>query len=213
MPITTGHYNVILRGHTQFEQDNINSFYYTVANEGLSGETVEDELFEIGRLVWESFQAELRVVTHLATTYHSVEVFKADGVDVGASGFYTIPEDESTGLVDGDPMPPQNCWTFQYVRPSAGLRHGWKRFGILSETSQVNNRPTSPVRTALDALAVKLRTGTDFSIGLTFYTLKPALVQRTLHGLPVDPDVWYAPSTVQYRMMGSQNSRKEGRGS
>lgn len=214
MPLTAGHYNVVLKGRFDLSQDVINSFYFNLDMDG--GTLVGDdaELFSLAKHFWDNIKAQLRAVTASVIKYTSLDVFKADGSDVGNSGFYTIPLDEQAGLDTADPLPPFVTWTFQYTRPSAIYRHGWKRFAGVTEGNQSKGVPSGLGIAALDALAAKLDDDVklnDALINAPF--IEPALVQRVRNGVAVDPDVWYKPSTVQFKKVGSQNTRKYGVGS
>lgn len=213
MPITAGHYNVVLKARFDNAQDVINSFYFEVDMNGgaLSGD--DAELFSIGKHMWDNIKAELRAVSANHITFNSVDVFKADGSDVGDSGFYTIPTDERVGLVDSAALPPFVSWTFQYTRPNASFRHGYKRFSSVPETLTDNGLPTSGAETLLIALANKLKASVPLEVSGVAPFMRPALVQREKNGQPVDPDVWYLPSTVIYKKIGSQNTRKYNVGS
>lgn len=214
MPITEGHYNVILKGLSNSSDDVVNSFYFDVIDRGspLAGD--DAELFNIGLKLWNKIKGNLRDVTSIAIDYKTVEVFKADGSDVGASGFYTIPAGEGVGTVGGDVLPPFVCWSFQYTRPNANFRHGYKRFAGVPESMQSNGAASSGAATILNALAADLRSDIDLpSIGTGGWYMEFALVQRIKNGVAVDPDVWYKPSTVAYKKIGSQNTRKYNVGS
>lgn len=213
MPVTAGHYNVILKGDWNGNQDIVNSFYFTVDLNGgvLVGD--DDELFNVGMRMWDNIKAELRAITGASVKYRVVEVFKSDGVDLGNSGFYTIPSGEVDGLVAAQALPPNAAWTFQYSRPSAEFRHGYKRFAGVTEPDQEQGLIDAGAVARVNALAVKLRATVNLTAGVTPPFMTPALVQREKNGVPVDPDVWYTPATVLYKKIGTQNTRSWGRGS
>lgn len=214
MPITEGHYNVILRGKFAETEDVINSFYFEVAFNGGTLEGDDAELFSVGKRFWDNVKADLRAVTTTEVEYKVLDVFKADGADVGASGFYTIPIAEQPGLRDEETLPPEATWTFQYTRPNANFRHGYKRFAGVSENLQSRGIASAAALVLLNTLATTL--GEEFPLEdgiLLTPTARPVLVQRQLNGLPVDPDVWYYPSSVIYKKIGSQDTRAYGRGS
>lgn len=214
MPLTEGHYNVVLRGKFDNSQDVINSFYFEMHLDG--GTLVGDdaELFSLGKRWWDSIKAKLRTVTATVVSYSQIDVFKADGVDVGNSGFYTIPLAEQAGQDTAEPLPPFVTWTFQYTRPSSVFRHGYKRFAGVTEGNQNKGIPSALGLAALNELADVLKADVKLNDALVNAPyIEPALVQREKNGQPVDPDVWYKPSTVQFKKVGSQNSRKYNVGS
>lgn len=213
MPITAGNYNVVLKGRWDSGQDIINSFYFEVDLESGLGLGIENELFEIGKAMWNNIKDELLDPTCSVVTYYQVDVFKADGSDVGASGFYTIPSGEGVGGIETEALPPFVAWTFQYTRPNANYRHGYKRFAGVPEAGQVKGIVASSYVASLNALADKLKADVPLGTGAGSAHMFPKLVQRVKNGTPVDPDVWYQPSTVVYKKIGSQNSRKYNVGS
>lgn len=214
MPITEGHYNLVLKGKWYGGQDIVNSFFFNVALNGTILVGDDNELFNIGLRFWEHVSDELLAITGDSVTYNTVDVFKADGSDVGASGFYTIPLGEGQGAVAGESLPPFVAWSYQYTRPDANFRHGYKRFAGVPETSQNGGNPVAGVVAGLNALATALRTPFGLSSGTVDTSeVSAALVQRQKNGQPVDPDVWYSPSTVVFKKIGSQNTRKYNVGS
>lgn len=213
MPITAGNYNVVLKGKWDNNQDVINSFFFEVNLESGLGLGIENELFEVGKAMWNSIKSHLLGVTCAIVNYTQVDVFKADGADVGASGFYTIPSGEGVGSLVAEALPPFVSWTFQYTRPNANFRHGYKRFAGVPEEGQVKGLAVSPYPPLLTALANTLKADIPLGTGVGSAHMFPKLVQRVKNGMPVDPDVWYLPATVVYKRIGSQNSRKYSVGS
>lgn len=214
MAITEGHYNIVLKGKYSNTQDVINSFFTEVHMDGGTLVGDDNELFGMGKRFWDAIKATLRAIVVGDTSFYTVEVFKADGADVGNSGFYTIPSDERAGLVAGDAMPPFVAWTFQLTRPNASFRHGYKRIGAVCEADQLRGIPTDDALDRLNDFADVLKGDiklNDALINAPYMEL--ALVQRIKNGQPVDPDVWYKPSTVVFKKIGSQNSRKYNVGS
>lgn len=214
MPITEGHYNVVLKGKWYGSQDIVNSFYFEMHMDGGTLVGDDDELANIGERFWDAVSPELLAVTGDSVTYNTIDVFKADGADVGASGFYTIPSGEGTGLIAGESLPPFVTWTFQYTRPDANFRHGYKRFAGVPETWQNGGNILSDKLDEMAALAAALNSDIKLNDALINAPyIEAALVQRQKNGQPVDPDVWYKPSTVVYKKIGSQNTRKYNIGS
>jgi|APMI01.1.fsa_nt_gi hypothetical protein len=213
MAITAGHYNLVLKGHFASGDQVVNSFYVNQAVDGAYPIGFEDELFSIGKKFWDTIKASLMAVTSELVAYDLIEVFKADGSDVGNSGFYTIPVGDNTGRPTGDCLPPFAAWSFQYTRPNANFRHGWKRFAGVPESLQLDGRATDAAVALLATLATALKTPIQMGIAAGVNMMTPALVQRVKGGQPIDPDIWYTPSTVVYKKIGHQTTRDYGRGS
>ena len=214
MAITEGKYNLVLKGRFNSSQDVVNSFYFNVDFDGGTLVGDDGELFHLGEVLWETIKDNLLQITSDAVVYNTIDVFKADGSDVGASGFYTIPTGEGVGGATGQVLPPFVAWSFQYTRPDANYRHGYKRFAGVAESQQENGFASSGALAVLNALAVDLRSDmklNDAMINAPFMDAR--LVQRIKNGVPVDPDVWYVPSTIVYKKIGSQNTRKYNVGS
>lgn len=95
------------------------------------------------------------------------------------------------------------CWSFRYNRLGPGQRSGWKRLSGLSETDVSGQAPAPGITTALDDFAEILQTVFEAGGGLW----APAVVKRPII-FGTAPTVFYVPSTVDFRGVGSQVSRK-----
>ena len=214
MAVTEGHYNIVLKGKWNGGQDIINSFYFELHFDGGTLVGDDNEIFSIASHWWDYVKAALRALTPNVISYNQIDVFKADGSDVGNSGFFTIPVNERVGLVSDDALPPFVAYTFQYTRPNANFRHGYKRFAGVIEAWQANGIVNGTGITKVNDLAAVLDDDIRIADGMVNVPyIEPALVQRVKNGQPVGPDVWYKPSTVQFKKIGSQNSRKYNVGS
>lgn len=129
--------------------------------------------------------------------------------------FIAPPAVDVTGAITGDCLPPYASWGFIYRRVSTLTRNGYKRFAGVPESMQVNGIPTAGAATTLNASAVFFSSAQPYTLESATaapdveITLLPEIVRKnevgamTLHQ-PV--------LTVQFRSIGTQNSRKFGRG-
>jgi len=123
-------------------------------------------------------------------------------------GSFTTP---LQGSVVGDVLPPYASWGFLLRRQSGVTRNGYKRFPGVPESLQINGTPTVGASTLLNALAVRL--GDPYSIALVDPSpeiqLFPVIVRKDAAGLmTINQPVVGAV----FRTLGTQNSRKIGRG-
>ncbi len=96
------------------------------------------------------------------------------------------------------------CWSFRYNRIAPGTRSGWKRLSGLSEDDVQGQTPDAGVVAALDAAAVVLAADVVSGGG----TFVPVVVKRPII-LGVNPTVFYTPTGVDFRGVGTQVSRKK----
>jgi len=111
----------------------------------------------------------------------------------------------------GEALPPYNTFTFQFVRATRAVRHGWKRIGGIPEIGNTNGVASAGFLTTLadiaDAMASTLEDGDNSAL----YT--PRIVRKTyVDGLLTDVQSFNINGVV-YRHIGTQNSRKFGVGS
>jgi len=113
------------------------------------------------------------------------------------------------GQESGECLPPSACYTFRYQRSQLGRRHGYKRFPGVGETQQENGVVTSGFLTSLQADALLLAADLEPISGIS---LRPVILHSQLNGQPVIPPVPQDISAVVYSHIGTQNTRKFGRG-
>jgi hypothetical protein len=113
------------------------------------------------------------------------------------------------GEVVADTMPPAVCWTFRYARTQLGRRHGYKRFSGVPETWVDDGKAASNIIVNLQNLAAILETNVDVNETPTF---QPVILHRMINGQEVTPPVAQEIGGVQFSHVGTQNSRKFGRG-
>jgi hypothetical protein len=131
---------------------------------------------------------------------------------VGGDDEYETEFSPINGSASGEGMPPHDCFTFKYVRGTTNTRHGWKRIGGVPEVAQAGGVVTSTFLPGLEAVAVALASSV-MGLEADDNTFHPVIVSKVLNGVPRDP--WYinAIQDVVYKHIGTQNTRKIGRGS
>lgn len=203
-----------------FGSTNRNRFFYRVI-EPLLGDGSQNSPAEFAAGFWRSIGPELRAVTHAEHEFSTVKLTELDPVTLeGLFEFeWTIPDAENNGVVQGEYLPPFICFTFRYVRPSLEFRHGYKRFGGMGEVSIDDGAPTSATLASLTSLASALFLpiiGADPDpaedpLPNPVYA-EPVLVSVVKNGEPRPTPLVDKPVTVLYNGIGTQNSRKVGRG-
>lgn len=194
-----------------------NVFHYRVDSINET-DPVENTLSLVGKALWSSIKAPLRGLTTNVMNYYSLECVKislATGEE-GDSMTYFIPESERAGLASGESLPPHVTWSFKFARPSNLFRHGYKRFSGVGEAYQSKGYPVAEQLDELDLLAVAMAAYLDVESGIGSGTpgvIAPVLIQEVKNGQRILPQVAYEPGSVQFAKIGSQNTRKYGRGS
>jgi len=112
----------------------------------------------------------------------------------------------------GECLPPFTTWGFLLKRSTAATRNGYKRFSGVPEVQQVNGQPTAAAALLLQDMAEFL--GTPFPLTLegtpdVSVILTPTIVRKSSSGAIIasQPVV-----SAQFRSIGTQNTRKFGRG-
>lgn len=112
------------------------------------------------------------------------------------------------GLVASQTLPSFCCWSFIIKRTSRANRHGWKRIPGPPESLSDGGVATSG---AVSGVLADLAAGIESSLVHPVGFFGPRIVSRTKVG-----GVWtYTPHAIagcDYRHIGSQTSRKVGRG-
>jgi hypothetical protein len=135
---------------------------------------------------------------------------------------YPIPASGQAGLDTAQALPPFVSYSFRFLRPSNAFRHGWKRFAGVTEATQEKGRLIGSLTTLFGQIASDLNnTRPAYSIvpdtGLPadpigVSAMTPVLIQRVLNGDQLNPVVIYDPAGCVFQGIGSQNTRKFGRG-
>lgn len=198
-----------LKSHSTETNDRfLNVFHYSV--DSLSGSS---SLAAVGQGIiddWASnFTSYFQDVISNQTSFDGADLKNiTNGLEIFVGDF----TDPFAGGVTGDTLPPANTWGFQYVRTNTTTRNGYKRFGLVPESLQQNGIATPAALEDLNALAGQLAAAFIYSQStpvLFSWTLDPVIVRKNADGEYVlHQDV----SDVVYRAIGTQNTRKLGRG-
>lgn len=200
---------VVLRSHwVDSGDENLNVFHYQVYEQ-----TGLDDLWQVGQGIIDSWAGEL--TSYLQDVISSQIVF--DGMDIRNltntteifTGNFTDP---FAGGVTGDVLPPFASWGFLYRRATTITRNGYKRFPGVPESLQANGVATSAALEDLNALATVL-TGPIEASGITPGVYDISMLPRIVRKNTLGELVTSQPVTaVDYRAIGTQNTRKLGRG-
>lgn len=111
------------------------------------------------------------------------------------------------GGVAGDVLPPFSAWSFAYLRQDRTINDGSKRFGLIPESlwsgTALQSGAVTDVPTLVTQLAAVLAGG-----GIEY---TPRIWRRAGFYGPLStpfPDTFYAITGVQFKGVGSQNTRK-----
>lgn len=123
-----------------------------------------------------------------------------------------ISDDTSAGAVSGDCLPPYASWGFILRRTNATTRSGYKRFWGVPESLQLNGIPTAAAGLLLPGIADSLGAAmllNGLGSPAIDVVLTPAIVRKDTAGALVS---WQPVLDGQFRSIGTQNTRKFGRG-
>lgn len=118
-----------------------------------------------------------------------------------------------TGTVTGEALPAFNCWEFEYIRTNRTVNNGRKAFALVAEGSQAGGFATPTTLTNLQALAALLAGDLEDVPSGSVWT--PRIFRRPgiyTAGAVLPPGLFFPISSVVYRRISSQNTRKTGRG-
>lgn len=194
-----------------------NVFHYRVVTNG--GATLDQ--FAAG--LWFGLNADVQPRTNAIVVYDKIDakILDADALLVNGET-YLVPSSQGAGGEGADALPPESCWTFKLLRPSGSFRHGFKRFAGVSEAAQANGFPTSGVVTSLNTIATLLATALQaYSIGsggapdapVAGSSMQPVIVQKIINGDLISPVNIGVVTAAVFDKIGTQNTRKFGRGS
>ncbi len=127
---------------------------------------------------------------------------------IGGTELYDAVLTDWIGQLAGEALPPYACWSFLFRRLYNTTFNGHKRIPGVRETDQADGAAIGDQITRLNALATLF--GSAIVIGGVLWT--PVIVSRVLNGIPRTVPVINPVDVVQYRSLGTQNTRKFGRG-
>jgi hypothetical protein len=127
----------------------------------------------------------------------------------GSAYFVDLFAQSINGEVIGDCCPPSVAWTFRYQRTQLGRRHGYKRIPGVAESSQAGGLVQTGFAATLNAAAAAMEADL---VPISGISLRPVVLHRMLNGQEVNPPVPQDIEGVHFSHIGTQNSRKYGRG-
>lgn len=218
IPVQTGDIlEFVCKGFYDNAQEVINVYHYSVAVEDDS--TLEQ--FAYGLMIRLS-QTLLPIISS-AVVYTEIAASILDENGQPTTGVNIIvPADRGTGTASGDVLPPYVTWTFKLQRPDSSFRHGWKRYAGVTETNQNKGFPASGIISALNTHALMLAeelTAWDYDYDedeateLAGTGMTPVIIQRVINSTPVLPVNIGDVAAASFNNIGTQDSRKYGRGS
>jgi hypothetical protein len=219
IPVSVGdNIRITLKGFTVHGESHINVFHYNFyAGSGTDVGSHLLENFAFG--FWEHIKAALRAVTVNSAGFNEVEAVSLDADFNGVNGeSFIVPTAERAGLDGGSAAPAFVALTYRYVRPSFAFRHGFKRFGNVSE----NQLAAGGFDPTLAGNREQLRLRLTEDIGGLYPDLsplvdppdaRPIVYRRVVNGTVISPVIWGIPVGVTGPKLGSQVTRKQGRGS
>lgn len=123
--------------------------------------------------------------------------------------FLERPLANLAGVRPAPVLPPNVCWTFRLLRETRATRHGWKRYAGVAEQDQNNGDNEGLGAAQLDPVLNFL--AADFQPAPSVVPLlAPVIVRKNALGEVVAKNNIGA---AEYRHIGTQNTRKIGRGS
>jgi hypothetical protein len=160
------------------------------------------------------------ITPHVIYTELECKILNTDGELVNGETLI-IPAVRGTGRKGTASEAPFVNWTFKLIRPDASFRHGWKRYAGVPKDEVNQGIAGSGIASLLNAHAVTLNAVIhsysydygDDTFTETGATMNPVILQRVVNGTRVSPVNVAELAGAAYSKIGSQNSRKYGRGS
>jgi hypothetical protein len=150
------------------------------------------------------------VLTHVADITHvDVNYLEIDIQHLTPGGAFLIdPVSFFGNVTSGDSLPPFVAFDFTLLRHGLGERNGYKRFAGVGEVSQNGGVITSGAL----SLANTLATAMHGLISDGVIDFEPAVQRKQINHVAQVPPKYFSISSVIYARIGSQNTRKIGRG-
>lgn len=219
IPVNVGdNIRITLKGTQGNGDDHVNVFHYNFyAGSGTDVLSHLLENFAFG--FWQNIKTTLRPLTVTAAKFIEVEAVSLDDDFNGVNGeSFLIPTAEQPGTAAGELAHQALCLTYRYIRPNFSFRHGFKRFGNLSESALSGNGIASASATAVENLRLALEADIaglypDGSPLVDPPDARPIVYRRIVENTVISPVLWGIPIGVVFNGVGTQNSRKPGRGS
>lgn len=195
----------------------LNVFHYavTAVDPAVNGNTLRSAAIS----VWYNLQDNLRPYIGGNVVFQSIIAESLDLTtwNVINGEEFAIPSGEQVGQATGDVLPPANCWSFKYTRATSDFRHGYKRFPGVPENKQheglVNSGDLAGMNVIADALFADVIFADEDNVDAGTGRLIPRIYKAQRYGSTVRPVEFQKPAAVVYEGIGTQNTRKFGRGS
>ncbi len=204
MTLADGDLFEVLMQQEFLEQKCLNVFGYRFV---ASGTGVTNTAAGVLAVIAPAIIAAVKVIQSDQVFYQLAQLTQLTGGD----DYSELGLDDEAGAVTGEPLPPANAWTFRYLRASSNARNGYKRFAGISENHQNAGHANPAITTTLEGIASFLFERIETGIADDNYFV-PVVIRRQRDGVPLDPIEFDYPGDVQFAGIGTQNTRKFGRG-
>jgi hypothetical protein len=211
---------LILRGQNPTGNAMYNVFHYRVTHVNGAPAGLENDALSLAAGFWNALFDHWKLVMGTLASLTEIQIDALDSFwTIVNNTVWTPPAGSYVGTVAGDMAPPFVCYTFKYIRPNATFRLGYKRFGGLSEGVMGGyGQPTPATRLLLDDISTALNSDITALDPVTYAAfadgavMEPILYRRIANGDVIDEPLVGRVSNVVYSHIGSQNTRKTGRG-
>lgn len=185
---------------TYLDQNCLNVFFY----ECVAGGTADSEA--LASLIRDNIVNNLVDIQNEGVVHRNIYVENLDDY----TDFFTLTlTTGNVGTISGQGLPPYAAWSFILERASRLVRNGHKRIVGVSEASQSNGLPISGILSLLadtgTALAASFADSDD-----NIYV--PRIAHRTVVPHVSTTYLLYPIASASFTAIGTQNSRKFGRG-
>jgi len=151
----------------------------------------------------------LAVVDHLLDAMsNQAHIVTIEGQMVKGSNDFDTFNASVGGNISGDCLPPFASWDFTLLRGGGGERNGYKRIQGVPESKQVDGIATASAYADLTSLAGFMAASITVSLDEMF----PCIRRTRINHAAQNPPKYFNVSDVQYSKIGTQNTRKFGRG-
>jgi len=189
-----------------FSQEILNVYYFEVlsitATQPLANiaESLKDWVFG-------EFLEPQRYVQTVTLSFNRVEFNNLSDFETD----FTIvtPEVPMGGLVNSEFQAPQAAWSFQLVRTTRLTRHGSKRLSGVPESLTENGKASAAALTYLATIAEVIDNPPTVDLDLAGTMSMRSVIPKTPVYPATLPTIFNPVASVQYRGIGSQNSRKQ----
>lgn len=190
---------------TYYGQQMLNVYYYRLTSiTGMNDAGYDDMLtWFIADVQQKVIQVQNGRVVHVALEVRNL----TNGIDFRAVAQAVLGAASGTAELD---VPSYVSLGFKLIRESLTTRNGYKRFGGLLESQIAGNTYTFTA----DSVRTNIQTAlaADYVAGAVTMA-EPVIVKRPLGTPPIASFAYASVGAAQYTQLGTQNTRKAGRGS